>query len=77
MALIYRNATIEDRIYEVMMSYEKFQDEKVDILTWCYDNFGKRDDSGLWDWMWNPDATTMCFYFLKETHAMAFKLRWK
>lgn len=76
MALIYRGITIEDRKHEVILPLKKFEGQETEILTWCYENFGNRDDNGLWDfWAWSADAAVY-FTFLKETDAMAFRLRW-
>lgn len=76
MALIYRRITIEDRKHEVILPIKKFEEHQVEILTWCYENFGNRDDNGLWDfWAWDAYKTAH-FTFLKETDAMAFRLRW-
>lgn len=75
MALIYRGVIIKNHKHEVTLPIKQFEEHKVEVLTWCHENFGNRDDSGLWDfWAW--DARGAYFTFLKETDAMAFRLRW-
>lgn len=74
MALIYRGITIEDRKYEVILPRDEVVEQKwVDIFSWCYENFGDIDD-GYWEWTGLNHS--LHFYFFKEAHAMAFKLRW-
>jgi len=73
MALIYRGITIEDRKYEVTLPRDKINGQEVDIFSWCYENFGVIDD-GYWEWA--GCNKLLYFYFLKEAHAAAFKLRW-
>ena len=75
MALIYRGITIEDRKHEVILPLKKFEGQETEILTWCYENFGNRDDNGLWDF-WDDAREVVYFKFLKETDAMAFRLMW-
>lgn len=73
MALIYRGVIIEDRRYEVILSENQIGEQETEIFLWCHNDFGDIDD-GYWDWDWV--GYSLCFYFLKETDAMAFKLRW-
>ena len=77
MALIYRGVTIEDRKHEVILSLKTFEGQETEILTWCYENFGNRDDNGLWNitGRWST-YKTVYFTFLRETDAMAFRLMW-
>lgn len=73
MALIYRRIIIEDRKHLVLLSEDSLAERETEIFLWCHNNFGDIDD-GYWDWEWR--SSSLCFYFFKEIHAVAFKLRW-
>ena len=74
MALIYRGATIENRKHEVILPFKNYENREIEIITWCYTNFGERSDNGLWGY-WET-YKKVHFIFLKETDAMAFRLMW-
>jgi len=67
----------EDRKYEVILLLKKLKDREIEIFTWCRENFGDRCASGLWDYYgyYGPHKKVQ-FVFLRETDAMAFKVRW-
>lgn len=74
MALIYRGVTIEHRNHRVTLFPDVFGPQETEILTWCVENFGYGCDNEVWDLLMSD--RTAHFTFLKETDAMAFRLRW-
>ena len=68
--------TFEDRLHEIVMSQDDYEDQRIEIVTWLVDNFGYHEDNGLWDlWEWSL-YNSVHFLFRHERDAMAFKLRW-
>jgi hypothetical protein len=49
-------------------NFEEFSSAKQ----WCADRFGPPGEAELW--MWRTDSEI--FYFVRDDHAMEFKLRW-
>lgn len=66
-----------DREYEVILPLKKLKEREIEIFAWCHENFGDRCADGLWYYYgyYSPDKKIQ-FVFLRETDAMAFKLRW-
>lgn len=76
MGLIYRGEMIEDRIHEIMISRDFYDDNVSEIIIWLVDNFGYDEDNGRWD-LWDPCNDNVAYFaFRYERDAMAFKLMW-
>ena len=76
MGLMLRGKTFDDRVHAVAITAKDYEAQRVEIITWLFDNFGSYEGSGLWDmWEWAANEKVY-FSFRYEDHAMAFKLAW-
>jgi hypothetical protein len=46
-----------------------------EIVTWCSDTFGEKQQFGAWDWFWD-ERDNFVIRIRDDADAVAFKLRW-